>query len=299
MALLGPAAAFLHVLIALCPPSGGAAPVLQTPFVTLLIPAYNETARLGTTLGQVLDYLNAQPYASEVLVVDDGSTDGTAQLATQYFASHAGRVATRVLSYQPNRGKGYAVRQGLLAARGTVAVFSDADLSTPIEELPNLLAPIVAGSHDVVFGSRALDPRLIGVRQPFMRELSGRFFNFIVRRATGLPYWDTQCGFKAFRLAVCRPVVEGAVLDRFGFDVELLYLAHHAGLRLREQPVRWNDATGSTVGVLSGLDGFRELQQLRRRARQGHYEQALRLARLAATEATALSSAVTKPPTTS
>lgn len=261
---------------------------MQTPFVTFLIPAYNETARLGHTLGQVLGYLNAQPYTSEVLVVDDGSADGTAQLAERYFASHAGRVATRVISYQPNRGKGYAVRQGLLAARGAVAVFSDADLSTPIDELPSLLSPIMAGTHDVVFGSRALDPSLIGVRQPFMRELSGRFFNFIVRRATGLPYWDTQCGFKAFRLGVCRPVVEGAVLDRFGFDVELLYLAHHAGLRLREQPVRWNDATGSTVGVLSGLDGFRELRELRRRAQRGHYEEAMRQTRAVAATAPAI-----------
>ena len=103
-----------------------------------------------------------------------------------------------------------------------------------------------------------------------------------MRATTGLPYHDTQCGFKAFRLDVCRPVVEGAVLDRFGFDVELLYLAHRAGLRLREQPVRWNDAAGSKVGFLSGIDGFRELRQLRRRARQGHYDEAMRQARAVA-----------------
>ena len=255
---------------------------MQTPLVTLLIPAYNETARLGQTLELVLAYLNAQPYASEVLVIDDGSADGTVQLAETYFAAHGGRVATRVLGYQPNRGKGYAVRQGLLAARGTVAVFSDADLSTPITELPKVLDPIVAGDYDVVFGSRALDPSVIGVRQPVLRELSGRFFNLIMRSATSLPYWDTQCGFKAFRLAVCHPLVEGAVLDRFGFDVELLYLAHYAGLRLREQPVQWNDAAGSKVSVWSGLDGFRELRQLRRRAKQGKYDAAMQRARTAA-----------------
>ena len=128
---------------------------LPAPVLTLLIPAYNEAARLGTTLGQVLAYLHAQPYPSEVLVVDDGSTDDTVAVAEAYFAAHTGRVATRVLSYAPNRGKGYAVRQGLLAARGAVALFSDADLSTPSREVPALLEPVLAGDCDVVFGSRA------------------------------------------------------------------------------------------------------------------------------------------------
>ena len=252
---------------------------LQTPLVSILIPAYNESARLGQTLAHVLAYLNAQPYPSEVLVVDDGSTDETRLVAETGFAARTGHVAARVLSYQPNRGKGYAVRQGLLAAQGQVAVFSDADLSTPIEELPKLLDPILAGDYDVVFGSRALDRSLIGVHQPWLREQSGRFFNLVMRATTGLPYWDTQCGFKAFRLAACRPLAEAAALDRFGFDVELLLLAHRAGLRLREQPVRWNDAAGSKVGLLSGLDGFRELRQLRRRAARGHYDAALQAVR--------------------
>ncbi len=243
--------------------------------LSFLIPAYNESARLGATLDQVLTYLRAQPYASEVIVMDDGSTDNTVAVAEEYFATHRGRVATRVLSYAPNRGKGYAVRQGLLAARGVVALFSDADLSTPVEETPNVLTPILDGDYDVVFGSRALRGSVIGQHQPWLREASGRFFNHMVRLATGLPYADTQCGFKAFRLDVCRPVVEAARLDRFGFDVELLFLAHQAGLRLREQAVRWNDAAGSKVGLLSGLHGFRELWALRQHQRQGHYAAAL------------------------
>lgn len=248
---------------------------LAAPTLSLLIPAYNESARLGATLDQVLAYLAAQPYSSEVIVVDDGSTDSTGAVAEAYFEAHQGRVSTRVINYQPNRGKGYAVRQGLLAAQGTVAIFSDADLSTPIEETPNLLEPILKGSYDVVFGSRALGDSQIGRHQPWLREASGRFFNRIVRLATGLPYADTQCGFKAFRLDVCRPVVEGACLDRFGFDVELLFLAHKAGLRLREQAVRWNDAAGSKVGLLGGLHGFRELWSLRQHYRRGHYAAAL------------------------
>jgi glycosyltransferase involved in cell wall biosynthesis len=248
---------------------------LAAPVLSFLIPAYNEAARLGATLDQVLAYLRAQPYSSEVVVIDDGSTDGTVAVAEEYFATHRGQVATRLLRYVPNRGKGYAVRQGLLAAHGAVAIFSDADLSTPIEEVPTVLQPILSGDYDVVFGSRALSGSIIGQHQPWLREVSGRFFNRMVRLATGLPYADTQCGFKAFRLDVCRPIVEGAVLDRFGFDVELLFLAHQAGLRLREQAVRWNDAAGSKVGMLSGLHGFRELWALRQHHQRGRYAAAL------------------------
>ncbi len=248
---------------------------MQNTLISLVIPAYNEATRLGQSLEKVLAYLQAQPYPSEVLVVDDGSTDATAQVAAQALAANAGRVATRVLSYQPNRGKGYAVRQGLLAAQGEVAVFSDADLSTPIDELPLLLSPILAGECDVVFGSRALNNDLVGQRQPWLREQSGRFFNRMVRLATSMPYADTQCGFKAFRLSVCRPLLASALLNRFGFDVELLFLAHQAGLRLREQPVRWNDVAGSKVSFLGGLHGFRELWLLRQHSRRGRYAAAL------------------------
>ncbi len=248
---------------------------MSLPVLSFLIPAYNESARLGTTLSQVLAYLHEQPYTSELLVIDDGSTDDTVAVAEKYFATHQGRVATRVLSYSPNRGKGYAVRQGLLAAQGAVAIFSDADLSTPVEEVPRVLEPIINGQFDVVFGSRALDNTLIGQHQPWLREQSGRFFNRVVRLLTGMPYSDTQCGFKAFRLDVCRPVIEGAKLDRFGFDVELLFLTHRAGLRLREQAVRWNDAAGSKVSMLGGLHGFRELWTLRQNHRRGQYTAAL------------------------
>jgi dolichyl-phosphate beta-glucosyltransferase len=254
-------------------------PLFHLPVLSVIIPAYNEATRVGRTLEQVLVYLHAQPFSSELIVVSDGSTDDTGRVVESYFAAHPGPVATRLISYPTNRGKGYAVRQGLLAATGTVALFSDADLSTPIEELHKVVDPILDGHYDVVFGSRALDRSLIGVHQPWLREYSGRVFNQIMQWATGLPYADTQCGFKAFRLAVCRPVVEGAVLDRFGFDVELIYLAHQAGLRLLEQPVRWNDAAGSKVGLFSGLDGFRELYQLRRRDARGAYDEALRRTR--------------------
>ncbi|HEV2879781.1 MAG TPA: dolichyl-phosphate beta-glucosyltransferase [Pyrinomonadaceae bacterium] len=247
--------------------------------LSLVIPAYNESARLGKTLQSACEYLNAQTSESEIIVVDDGSTDETAQVAARSFENFSGRTSTHVIRVPVNRGKGHAVRAGLLAARAPIALFSDADLSTPLTETPKLVAPIRAGEYDLVFGSRALDRSLIGTHQPWRREQSGRVFNLVMRLATGLPFWDTQCGFKAFRMDVCRPVVEAARIDRFGFDVELLYVAHLAGLRLHERAVRWNDVAGSKVSFMNGLEGFLELRELRREARRGSYDRAIEAAR--------------------
>jgi len=213
---------------------------------------------------------------AELILVDDGSTDQTAALARETFAD-AGSLRTSVISYKSNLGKGRAVRLGLLAARGDVALFSDADLSTPITETPKLVDPIMRGECDLTFGSRALDRNLIGVHQPWRREQGGRIFNMVVRLATGLPFWDTQCGFKAFRMEACRPLVEAATVDRFGFDVELIYLAYRAGLRLREIPVRWDHNEGSKVSVMG--DSFRMLNEvglIRQQARRGVYDKAIK-----------------------
>ncbi|HZH89307.1 MAG TPA: dolichyl-phosphate beta-glucosyltransferase [Pyrinomonadaceae bacterium] len=248
--------------------------------LSLVIPAYNEAARLGRTLQTAFEYLNAQASESEVIVVDDGSADATAEVAAESFENFSGRVGSRVIRIPANRGKGHAVRAGLLAARAPIALFSDADLSTPLTETPKLVAPIRAGEYDLVFGSRALDRSLIGVHQPWRREQSGRVFNLVMRLATGLPFWDTQCGFKAFRLDVCRPIIEAARIDRFGFDVELLYVAHLAGLRLDERAVRWNDVAGSKVSFMNGLDGFLELRELRREAGRGSYDRAIEAVRV-------------------
>jgi len=244
--------------------------------LSVIIPAYNEAARLGNTLRAVVNYLRQNMPDAEVIVVDDGSADDTAELARQAFAD-AGNLRTSVISYKSNLGKGRAVRLGLLAARGEVALFSDADLSTPITEAPKLVEPIVRGEFDVTFGSRALDRELIGVHQPWRREQGGRIFNLVVRLATGLPFWDTQCGFKAFRMSVCRPLVEAATVDRFGFDVELLYLAFRAGLRLQEVPVRWDHNEGSTVTVFSdSVKMVNEAGLIRQQARRGVYDSAIR-----------------------
>jgi dolichyl-phosphate beta-glucosyltransferase len=244
--------------------------------LSIVIPAYNEAIRLANTLAAVVNYLRESWPDGEVIVVDDGSADDTAGIARAIFKD-SGRLRTSVISYKSNLGKGRAVRLGLLAARSDVVLFTDADLSTPITEAPKLVDPIVEGQFDVTFGSRALDRKLIGVHQPWRREQGGRVFNLAVRLATGLPFWDTQCGFKAFRMSVCRPIVEAATVDRFGFDVELLYLAFRAGLRLKEVPVRWDHNEGSKINLAS--DSFRMLSEvglIRQQARRGVYDVAIR-----------------------
>jgi glycosyltransferase involved in cell wall biosynthesis len=229
------------------------------PAFSLVIPAFNEADRIEKSLRDALGYLQTHSPESELIVVNDGSTDATSEIVREVFAI-TGSIATRLIEHSPNRGKGAAVRDGLLAATKPIALFSDADLSTPIEETPKLIEPIAAGEIDIAFGSRALDRRLIGHRQPWRREQGGRVFNLLVRLATGLPFWDTQCGFKAFRLDVCRPILEKAQTEGFGFDVELLYLAKKANLRMREVPVRWDHHEGSKVQF--ARDSIRMLREV-------------------------------------
>ncbi len=235
------------------------------PPFTVVIPCFNEEARIGETLRVTLNYLTANAPDSELIVVNDGSTDGTAEITRNVFPGT--KIATRLLENFPNRGKGAAVRSGLLAAREPIGLFFDADLSTPVGETPKLIEPIANGEVDIAFGSRALDRSLIGVHQPWRREQGGRVFNLLVRVATGLPFWDTQCGFKAFQLDVCRPILEAAHVNGFAFDVELLFLANRAGLRIREIPVRWNHAEGSKVNFFrDSLRMLREVIALRARS---------------------------------
>ena len=235
----------------------------MVPAFSLVIPAFNEARRIGQSLRIALEYLAGASPGSELIVVNDGSTDATGEIVREVF-SGAGGISTQLLENFPNRGKGAAGRKGLLAAQRQIALFSDADLSTPLEETPKLIEPIAHAELDVAFGSRALDRSLIGHHQPWRREQAGRVFNLIVRVATGLPFWDTQCGFKAFHMATCRPILQAAHIDGFGFDVELLYLASRAGLRLREIPVRWNHHDGSKVHLVhDSLRMLREVIKLR------------------------------------
>ena len=252
------------------------------PAVSVIIPAYNEAGRIGQTLRTIGEYARSTPIHLELIVVDDGSSDGTGKVAEQNLPSLP-NVQSRVIRYAGNRGKGYAVRQGLLAARAPFALFSDADLSTPMTEMAKLIDRLSDGSADLAFGSRALDRSLIGVHQPRRRELGGRAFNLVLRLATGMPYWDTQCGFKAFRMNVCRPLIEDGTIDGFGFDIELLYEAHRAGLRMSEITVRWDHRDGSKVSFLrDGIRMLRDVVTVRQRGALGFYDRGIHLAGVAA-----------------
>jgi dolichyl-phosphate beta-glucosyltransferase len=228
------------------------------PPFSAVIPCFNEASRIGATIRATLDYLKENSPQGELIVVNDGSTDETA--AVTYEALSGAKIENRLLENLPNRGKGAAVRKGLLAAQRSVGLFFDADLSTPLAEIPKVIEPIANEDVDLAFGSRALDRRLLGHHQPWLREQGGRVFNLLVRLTSGLPFWDTQCGFKAFRLDVCRPILEMARIDGFAFDVELLVLAQRAGLRLREVPVRWNHVEGSKVRFVN--DSLRMLREV-------------------------------------
>lgn len=241
------------------------------PEVSIIIPAFEEQDRLGDSARKVLAYIAESGISAELIIVDDGSGDATADVGRAACAEYP-EIRSQVIRYSPNRGKGFAVITGLEAAEGTIALFSDADLSTPIEELPKLVDPIRNDEFDVTFGSRALDRSLIGTHQPWRREQGGKVFNLIVRTLTGLPFWDTQCGFKAFNMKKFRPLLGKMQIDRFGFDVEFLFVANLKGLRLKEVPVRWDHDERTKVNVLRDSQRmFNEVREIRRNAKRGKY----------------------------
>jgi dolichyl-phosphate beta-glucosyltransferase len=240
-----------------------------TRSISIIIPAYNEQVRLPDTLRRIAEYLCASEWSfQEILIVDDGSRDGTAAAADEFAKSHPN---ARVLRNPGNRGKGYSVRSGMLEARGEWRLFSDADLSTPIEELEKLWDVVAKGKYPVAIGSRAVDRSLIGVHQPGHRETMGRLFNGVMRLATGLAISDTQCGFKLFRADVAQEVFSRQLLERFGFDAEVLYIADRRGYGIAEVPVRWNHVDGSKVGMMTGMRAFEELLEIRINSLRGRY----------------------------
>ena len=237
------------------------------PDLSIIIPAYNEESRLPDTLAKIAAYTASSPRTVEILVVDDGSTDGTAA-AVKKMSEH---LAIRVVSNGTNRGKGFSVRHGMLEARGRIALFTDADLSAPIDEADKLLAA-VEGSYDVAIGSRAMNRSLISARQSRFREFAGIVFNTVVRLCLRLPFVDTQCGFKAFKREPCKIIFEQQRIERFGFDPELLYLARHHGLRSTEIPVRWAHSPGTKVSMFrDSLQMFADVFIIRWNALAGRY----------------------------
>ncbi len=240
---------------------------IAAPEFSIIIPAYNEERRLPETLERIAAYVRMSGRETEILVVDDGSTDRTAAIAESLRTKFP---AFRVISNGVNRGKGYSVRRGMLEARGRLVLFTDADLSAPIEEADKLFAALE--THDVALGSRALDRGLISVHQSRFREFAGIIFNTIVRLCLRLPFVDTQCGFKAFRREPCRIIFEQQRIERFGFDPELLYLARRHGLRAVEIPVRWGHSPATKVSMFrDSLQMFLDVLIIRWNAIAGRY----------------------------
>jgi dolichyl-phosphate beta-glucosyltransferase len=237
--------------------------------LSIIIPAFNEEARLPKTLDAVIAYAQSRPYRTEIMVVDDGSTDRTAEIVSSYSQTYP---APRLVSNAGNRGKGYSVRHGMLEAAGEIALFTDADLSTPIEEADKLIAAIREQNFDAAIGSRAVDRSTIQVHQSAIREMAGIFFNRMVQWILNIQLSDTQCGFKAFRRERTRIIFEQQRIERFGFDPEILYLAKRHGLRVAEIPVNWSHDAATKVNVAAdGLLMFLELILIRWNAIRGFY----------------------------
>jgi glycosyltransferase involved in cell wall biosynthesis len=235
---------------------------------SIVIPAYNESARLRPTLDTLLRYVHDQKWDVEILVVNDGSSDDTAQVIREY-----GKVHPEILLLENpgNRGKGFSVRNGMLHARGKICLFTDADLSSPIEEAQKLLAAINAGA-DVAIGSRWLKAELQTERQPLYRQAFGRIFNMVLRIVLGMRFVDTQCGFKAFRRDAVQRIFPLQKIERWGFDPEILYLARRAGLKVAEVPVVWAHSEGTRLSpVQDGIRMFGEVLRIRWYALTGAY----------------------------
>ena len=238
------------------------------PELSIVVPAYNEAARLPSTLLKLAEYCR-QHGSVEVLVVDDGSRDQTAALVAEFARAHP---QFRLLKNPGNRGKGYSVRHGMLEAEGEWILFSDADLSSPIEGAAKLFDAARREQAPGAIGSRALDRSLVGVHQAPLREWSGRLFNVIMRLVTGLPFRDTQCGFKLYRRDAARSIFSRQQLEGFGFDVEDLFIARKLGLRVVEVPVVWNNVEGTKVGALSGARAFWDLALVHWSNLRGRYD---------------------------
>jgi glycosyltransferase involved in cell wall biosynthesis len=239
---------------------------MPEPFLSIVVPAYNEARRIRDTLERLCCFKESEPFPIELIVVDDGSTDQTVETVLEF-------PAIRLVRNDRNHGKGFTVRHGVLEARGEFILFTDADLSTPIEEVDKLISALQSSGADAAVGSRALERELIGIHQPWFRDMAGRSFNLLVRVFTGLRLHDTQCGFKLFKRSSTRRAFEMMRVEGFGFDPELLFLIERQGGRVVEVPVRWNDNPATRVRFLrDSARMFFDLIAIRWRSFLGRYE---------------------------
>jgi dolichyl-phosphate beta-glucosyltransferase len=237
-------------------------------FLTIVIPAYNEELRLPSTLERIAEYLIAHALDADVIVGDDGSTDQTKAVVASYGARFS---FIRLLCNPGNRGKGYAVRHGMLSAQGEWRLFSDADLSTPITELSTLIEAATRADAAVAIGSRAINRKLVHVHQSAFREYAGRGFNVVMRLVTGLDFKDTQCGFKLYSAQAASRIFPRQLLDGFSFDVEDLVIARLQGIKAIEVPVRWSNMEGTKVGFVQAARSFADLVRIRWNSVRGRY----------------------------
>ena len=236
-----------------------------------MIPAYNEESRILPTLERIHRFLETENVDAEILVVNDGSTDRTAEVVEKQIASLRPRAELQLLHNPGNRGKGYSVRHGMLKAEGERVLFTDSDLSSPIEEYRKLAAPLERGEASIAIGSRALKESQVQTHQSWWREYSGRTFNVLVRAIARLPFRDTQCGFKLFTCEAVRAVFPLQTIDGFGFDVEILYIARKLGYCAAEIPVVWRDVGASHVRLSSGARAILDILRVRFQDLKGVY----------------------------
>jgi dolichyl-phosphate beta-glucosyltransferase len=241
---------------------------LPSPTYSIVLPAYNESERIVATVESIFAFAAQKSWQTEIIVVNDGSTDDTAEVVRRCAATRPG---VRLLQNPGNRGKGYSVRHGMLQAQGEILLFSDADLSSPIAEAEKLFAAIASGA-DIAIGSRWLKTELQLRRQPLYRRFYGRIFNLALRLILGLQFKDTQCGFKAFTRRAAHALFALQKIERWGFDPELLYLAKRLHLRIEEVPVAWAHREGTRLNPLrDGLHMFGEMLQIRWNGLRGEY----------------------------
>ena len=236
---------------------------------SIIIPAYNESQRILASLDKILAYIAEQQWGAEVIVVNDGSRDNTAEIVREYAKTHP---PVKLIENPGNRGKGYTVRNGMMHAHGDILLFTDADLSSPIQEARKLFAAIANGA-DVTFGSRWLQAELQTERQPLYRQVFGRIFNLLLRIILGLKYKDTQCGFKAFTRKAAHQIFSRQMIDRWGFDPEILFLAEKFGYKVAEVPVEWAHDNRSKINpVTDGAKMFVEMLRVRWADMTGKYD---------------------------
>lgn len=216
----------------------------MNPYLSIIIPAYNESDRIKASLQKAVDYLGNKEYEYEIIVADDGSTDDTVEIANDFHEK------VRAIALPKNTGKGAAVRMGMLEANGEIRIFTDADFSTPIYEIEKIIYSL-KNNYDVVIGSRALDYDMVKEHQPFYREFMGKTFNKFVQLMVIKGIKDTQCGFKGFTAAAAKEIFSKAKIDGFSFDVEALYLAKKANLKIDEVPVEWYNDDRSKVNPIT------------------------------------------------